>query len=284
MTKNILFKEARISEILAVYRQEMDRIRAAYLMLEESWGNLQIVAGKDTYRDRLSPVNEAENVGDKTLAAVEFEAAELRIRKTIWRIIFDKINPWPFLSKERSEALKDWLDSDKIAPLEEEIILAQIESLSQNRKHIMYERALEIYEFITPPAGWSDHVTNAVNRRSYTIGKKVIIPNVVRHSYQSSGVMEIAYHRQEKLGRMDSLFFILDGKHFPDDYWHGPLIMGIKTHKSGEVFETDYFRCRGYTGAGTLHVWFQRPDLVAKLESIVSEGNRLAQNRQGMYK
>jgi len=263
-----------LANVLEVYRQEMDTIRRGYDLLELAWNRLQAAAGKDTYGSRLCPVPGSPYIRDG-LAVDQTHDAELRIRQALWKLVIDKINPWPYLTERRERELNEWLQNEHtLPPFNEEEILKIFAAWASNRHEFIQQLAVEVHQTLVPR--WDNHrKTNIRNRKGYRIGKKVIVTNVISHKF--GGGCEVGYYAGRTVDNIDSLFHLLDGTTMPLTYHHGPLVTAIEGIEPGEKGETDYFIFKAYPGAGTLHLTFKRQDLVEQLEQLAAE-KVLAQN------
>lgn len=109
--------------------------------------------------------------------------------------------------------------------------------------------------------------THETNRRdAFSIPRKIVAPGWFAPSW-SSGV-QIGYYRQEEINDLDRVFKTLDGQQHHPRELETALRDAIKD--SGDVYENDYFRIRGFKN-GNAHIEFKRADLLEKANKIIAD-------------
>jgi hypothetical protein len=106
-----------------------------------------------------------------------------------------------------------------------------------------------------------EHKTNG----AFGIGPKIILTSAVStYGWNSYG------YTREMVRDMDRMFHVLDGKKPPDN---GDLAdaIGDAIRKKEKLLTTEYFECKLFMGNGNLHMKFTRPDLVTKVNRILSK-------------
>lgn len=105
------------------------------------------------------------------------------------------------------------------------------------------------------------HKTNG----AFGIGPKIILTSAVStYGWNSYG------YTREMVRDMDRMFHVLDGKKPPDS---GDLADAISDtiRKKEKLLNTEYFECKLFMGNGNLHMKFKRPDLVTKVNRILTK-------------
>lgn len=105
------------------------------------------------------------------------------------------------------------------------------------------------------------HKTNG----AFGIGPRIILTGAVStYGWNCYG------YTREMVRDMDRLFHVLDGKKPPDNGDVADLISDT-LRKKGKLLNTEYFECKLFLGNGNLHMKFTRPDLVTKVNRILTK-------------
>lgn len=98
----------------------------------------------------------------------------------------------------------------------------------------------------------------------------MIINNLV--AYNRWGYSLSGGWRRDQLADLERMLHLLDGKPIPDN--RGDVTTRLMDHvslqKASHIYEDDYFSIR-YFQKGTGHITFKRPDLVDKMNDIVTK-------------
>ena len=74
---------------------------------------------------------------------------------------------------------------------------------------------------------------------------------------------------ERRLADFDKVFAMLDGKREPAYGLVRLFRERFDDLRSGQRLASDYFECRYYPGAGTIHFYTRRPDLIDRLNRVV---------------
>ncbi|MEQ8234288.1 MAG: DUF4942 domain-containing protein [Gammaproteobacteria bacterium] len=109
--------------------------------------------------------------------------------------------------------------------------------------------------------------THETNRRdAFSIPRKIVAPGWFCPAW--NGGVQIGYYRQEEINDLDRVFKTLDGKQHHPRELETALRDAVKD--SGDVYEDDYFRIRGFKN-GNAHIEFKRADLLEKANRIIAD-------------
>lgn len=102
----------------------------------------------------------------------------------------------------------------------------------------------------------------------FKIGARLIIESAL----SDGGSYWSRYERRDALHDVERVFLEMDGK--PPVNWDGGIAGRITSERRGRatpfVIEGDYFRVRVF-GNGNLHLWFERKDLLLKVNRLLAE-------------
>lgn len=180
------------------------------------------------------------------------------------------------LSVARYDAMCSELDNDKVTlpPITDESVRSFVDRFAAEMPVMIGEAVREVFDWLRPrsTAKVSRLKTNQKNAR-LELGPKVVIgsclnwssPNGkpgygIRHSYRQNFVA------------MENVFRNLDGAGSFTRNWQSDVEMAIEASGIEGRGETPYFRFACF-GNMNLHLWFLRPDLVAKINQIAGGKN-----------
>jgi len=261
-------KRTTINQMSNQFRAAIDRIRRGYQLLEEAEGMLK-EAYRDSYRFDVNPERYADlprGGSNRT------ERIILKLKSEAWRSIIEKMNIEKYMSRQRMEALRKQLEDPRMLPdISEDNIWGLFEASIGNLDQYKEEAIREVFDMLRPPG--SPLKTNT----EYEIGGKVILRAFYPMRW-GDDQPHISYDRKQSFRNLDNIMHLLDGKGAVDSY-HGPLLDAIHAcSEFGEIFETEYFRCKAFKN-GRIHIWFKRIDLVKELNAIAG-GKRLRDQRR----
>lgn len=113
------------------------------------------------------------------------------------------------------------------------------------------------------------------NDRHRTLGMKIkrtrfILPGHGTESYQNS----LNWDSTKLLSDFDKVFALLDGKREPEISLVSMFDKNFHALRTGKRVYGTYFSCRYFPGAGTIHFFPTRPDLIDRLNRVVGRRNR----------
>lgn len=247
--------------MITAYKQETERIQAAYAMLDTAKANLESVFG-DHY-----------STFDPTIGTyhhrVEVTDVLKRIKGEVWKALIDKLGIKKFMGLKRAEELSRNLhDPDKLPEIELETVYSMMTTLAQNAGDFTREAIREVFDDLRPYVdGYSmnQYKTNQKNAREH-IGPKIILTGMVENNYH--GGFRVSYRREDRLIAMDKVFHTLDGHGGPmNDSYRSPLIDAINTSGNEGKGATPYFKFKCYHN-GNLHIEFIRRDILQRFNAV----------------
>ena len=153
-----------------------------------------------------------------------------------------------------AQARKQWdnnLEGDDIPEISEANILSTFEQLHHSKADVFERGIINVFKGLS----W-DYKTNSPCQ----FGKKIIVNGLVDHN------------RWEQLADLERMLFLLDGKPIPDNRGDisNRLMEHIRDNPAKDVYEDEFFSIR-YFQKGTAHLTFKRPELVEKMNDIISK-------------
>lgn len=141
----------------------------------------------------------------------------------------------------------------------------------QNQGNIQTEMACSVFDEIT-----KYHTDNAVfykgwksNDKHRTAGIQIKTTRFVLPHHNSSSYSGLDWNSRQLLADFDKVFAMLDGKVSCGYGLNTAFTRDIKELRSGERIKTEYFDVRHYPGAGTIHFFPTRKDLIDRLNRLV---------------
>lgn len=255
------------SEMVRSYQQAKEMIEKAYTDLGKAEAILHQSFG-GAYFDVL-PAHSYNSIKD-------LPEVMAKIRQKAWRCIIDRIEIRKTLSVKRAEEMDKKLEDLKAIPeITEPAVFDMVQTLVRQSGDFAREAVMEVFEYLRPAAhknSWSrNYKTNQKNGK-YSIGKKVILSDIVEFGVGCRLRVSYSSICQNNLCAIDKVFYLLDGAGTPPGY-RGELIDAINTAPDG-VGETKYFRFRACQN-GNLHLEFKRLDLVNHLNAIAGNPTQL---------
>jgi hypothetical protein len=245
-----LFIQQTIPQMVETYQVEIEKIRRAYAMLDESQKVLRDSLGEyvRTMTHYHDPSSEFENV-----------KKEIFIRA--WKRFVERSEIRKVLSMAESKRLDEQLENGKDLPeITVENVFDTLKYLTGRGDEFAKEAIVEVFNILRPQPSYSKpYKTNKVAK----IGKKVILTWQIQLGY-GKNPFQVRYGSEDKLIAIDRVFHLLDGAGIPKGY-KSPLVDTINTSQ-GEG-ETPYFKFSCYQN-GNLHLTFKRLDLVNEINRI----------------
>jgi hypothetical protein len=195
-----------------------------------------------------------------------FTTIQTQLKKNFWSTIADKTEIRKILSIKRQQELSHSIydEASKLPEPTDESLWEFLQSNMGKAKDFVQEAVIEVFNFLRPRKGfnYNKFKTNQVE----TIGDVVKIDNVV-----STGLFQsLSYHYKRDIQAIDSLFHMLDNKSVSES----PNDLCTKIEQSirdgSMVAETEYFRVKSFK-KGSIHIYFKRLDLVAKINQIAGK-------------
>ncbi|AJJ61191.1 DUF4942 domain-containing protein [Yersinia pseudotuberculosis] len=181
--------------------------------------------------------------------------------RSIWRDLMKKSG---MISLMDAQARKQWdnnLEGDDIPEISEANILSTFEQLHHSKADVFERGIINVFKGLS----W-DYKTNSPCQ----FGKKIIVNGLVDHNRW--GFKLNWGWRREQLADLERMLFLLDGKPIPDNRGDisNRLMEHIRDNPAKDVYEDEFFSIR-YFQKGTAHLTFKRPELVEKMNDIISK-------------
>ena len=183
------------------------------------------------------------------------ESVTKNLDKSLWEILIGRSGLMTFMDAEARTAFLASIHNDA-PPMSRANVQATIESLHANRGEMFERGVINLFRKVS----WQ-YKTN----RGACFGKRLILG-----SFMSSRLHGWLGHHGEAMTDLERAFFILDGKPEPD---HRHNIRGLINDACREKSNTlvhEYFKLKWFK-KGSAHLEFTRPDLVDKLNAILTK-------------
>lgn len=256
-----------IIEIVKVYTEQTERVRAAYAALEDAAHVLTVTIGKETTYSGIDTLPSRSSGYDYVVKEVL-----TNIKYQTWARLIDRLGIKKLLSVKRNKELHQKLsDKEHLPEITVESIYSMFEVLMENANDFVKEAILEVYEYlhVSPDYGTGGQYKTNQRNAFEDIGKKVIICGAVEPWY---GSWHVRQWTDDRLRALDKVFHALDGKPFLDQGYNCPLLDAVRSCKGGG--ETEYFSFKCYQN-GNLHLEFKRGDLLKEFNKQANDGTRL---------
>jgi len=268
-----LAKRATITELVRAFEKAEAETRAAFAMLVQAEVDVNAVYAPGSMNRAIRIDATSHGYHDDF---TKVDQTLLRMRRAAWKQIVERLELHRMLSIARFEAMSAELDDQKAMspPVTEENVRAFVSRFAADLPTMFNEAVREVFDWLRPRtfAPGSKLRTNQKNAR-FELGPKVVIgsclnwssPNGkpgygIRHSYRQNFVA------------MENVFRNLDGAGSFTRNWQSDVEMAIEASGIEGRGETPYFRFACF-GNMNLHLWFLRPDLVAKINQIAGGKN-----------
>jgi hypothetical protein len=271
-----LVKRTELSELLAIYRAQITKIRESFATVhaaEHILSEAFYPSGKgqlDKYRTRIAV--RSSRWSRDSVSWDDVEGALDMLKRDCWRAVVDRLEIWRMLSEKRAKELSDRLEKGELPELTEDSVADFFAFYAENVSAMMKECVTEVFDWLRP-RGWTDVAklkTNAKNAR-VELGRKIIISGAVEEEWGGKG-FRIRYDRSANWMSVEKVFWMLDGKGDLSRSATPEIVAAVKAAGPAGIGETDLFRFKAYKN-GNLHVEFKRLDLLARLNQVAGGAN-----------
>ena len=175
------------------------------------------------------------------------------IDRSIWRDLMLKSGMLALMDAQARDQWHKNLEDGELPAISEANILSTFKQLHLNKR--------EVFKGLS----W-DYKTNS----PCSFGKKIIINNLVTHNRW--GFSLNWGWRRDQLADLERMLFLLDGKPIPDNRGDisTRLMEHIRDNPAKEAYEDEFFSIR-YFQKGTAHLTFKRPELIEKMNDIITK-------------
>lgn len=212
----------------------------------------------------INPVETVKNLAN----TIHEEYTELKNRA--WTSILRSTEVTSRLSSEAQKRLTKEFEVIKCLEFDVPNIYGFLAGLAEKQGDIQLNMACDVFDIIT-----RYHSDNTVfymgwksNDKHRTCGMSIkktrfILPN------NSSYVQSLEWNALQRLGDIDKVFAMLDGKAQPEVSLVYAFEKHMKELRNGERISTSYFDVRYYPGIGTIHFFAKEKKLLDRLNRLV---------------
>ncbi|WP_409075355.1 DUF4942 domain-containing protein [Pantoea sp. C3] len=183
------------------------------------------------------------------------------IDRSLWRGLMLKSGMLSLMDAQAREQWQQNLEEGDLPAINEANILSTFQQLHQSKAEVFERGIINVFKGLS----W-DYKTNS----PCFFGKKIIINNLVTHNRW--GYSLTWGFRRDQLTDLERMLFLLDGKAISDN--RGDISIRLMDHirdnPGKDVYDDAYFTIR-YFQKGTAHLTFKRPELVEKMNDIISK-------------
>lgn len=193
---------------------------------------------------------------ERHIGPEHLDALVRKIDSGAWNHLFNESGMQTFMNADARNKFRSQIYGEDCPALTLSNIASTFGALHESRGELLEQGVLAVFRSLS-----YDYRSNSPMRFS----KKVI----VRHAIdgQGSRYASVSCSARDKLDDLVRCFCVLDGQPEPDhrDAWREGLRgRDLKA-------ENAYVAVRGYGHAGTVHVTFKRPDLVDRMNAILTK-------------
>lgn len=254
-----LIPSVEIDRIIAIRAEGLKKYAEGLAMLHDAKALFLSVSGDHS----------TVNFGQCIFDAVRWESNPKRddkvIKKAIdidiWRYLMNATGMITLMSSKQQDAWEKQLHSDDMPEITLETVIATFTQLNACKSDTFEQGIIDVFRALS----W-DYKTNNPCR----LGKKIIVSQLLEK--WGSGRVSATASSVAKLDDLAKPFYVLDGKTVPDYRVADGAKFSLFYDKhgfSGEAYEGEYFFVK-YHKNGNGHIIFKRPELVDKINNIVS--------------
>lgn len=236
---------------LSAFKQGMELIRQAQTMMKE-------VTKHHMYG--------FTDIAQHGIASQSDESCLMRMTRLldsgIWSRLMNETGMLTMMSHTQISEWQDSLNTEKMPEATLDNILASFKLLHQNKGQIFEQGIVDLFKKLS----W-DYKTNCPCK----LGNKIIVNYMVGNSY-SNACYRPTDEGRNKLNDLEKMMCLLDGKNVPDHRIAAGAAFYDFTSANqwnGEKYEHEYFSVKYYKKRSG-HIIFKRPDLVEKLNDIIT--------------
>lgn len=196
---------------------------------------------------------------EKTETAMK--AIARNIDRGIWRDLMHRSGMQCLMDALARDEWYNSLEKEDIPAISEANIISTFEQLHQNKGEVFERGVINVFKSLS----W-DFKTNTPCK----FGRKIIVAGLVKYDRWGFG-LNWGWQR-DRLSDLERMLMLLDGKPIPDNRTDVTRRLGdhindnrYSTHYEDEIFVIKYFQ------KGTAHITFKRPELVDKLNEIITK-------------
>lgn len=268
-----LARRATIVELVRAFEKAEAATRFAFALLVQTEAEVNAVFAPGS-TTRAIRIDSTHNGWHDDFTKVD--ETLLRMRCAAWSQIVDKLELRRMLSVARFDAMTAELDDKKTMPpaITEENVRAFVDRFAAELPVMIAEAAREVFDWLRPrdATPGAKLKTNRQHAR-FELGPKVVVPNCLRWtSPNGTAHYGITYNYRQNFVALENVFRNLDGGGSFTRNWQSDIEAAIEASGHEGRGATSYFRFACF-GNMNLHLWFLRPDLLAKLNRMAGGKN-----------
>lgn len=188
------------------------------------------------------------------------KAITRHLDRSIWQDLMKKSGMLSLMDAAAREQWYNSLEKDDIPAVSEANILSTFEQLHQSKGEVFEHGVINVFKGLS----WDFKSNNPCK-----FGKKIIVNGLVKHDRWGFG-LNWGWQR-DRLADLERMLMLLDGKPVPDNRADVTRHLGDHIHENrhSNSYEDEMFTIK-YFQKGTAHITFKRPELVDKLNDIIS--------------
>ena len=263
MNTTAVIEHQKVGTIISNVDQARQEVAEAFRLLVSAKERLGLVLGDKDYNGYAHLWN--REISDYNLPQTA-QACDTAIAQNTWRYLLRQTGMYGYMTEKRKDELEKQILANELPALSVANVLSTLEGLTSQLGPLLLESVKEVFDWLRPQR--SKYKTN----KKFGIGEKVIIGWLIQGD--RTGYQWFNYGQEQKLRALGNVFSLLDGKgipQYPDDLCT-QFRIGFDKKIYGEWFDLPYMSAKIY-GNGNTHFRFTRPDLVARLNQLGSDGS-----------
>lgn len=262
-----LTRKATIREMVNAFEATAAVVRRCFAELREAEASVNRAFCNSETFDAIRIDATAERGRYQSRSVYDDETAIKTMERHAWRQLSERLEMRRILSVAKAKELDKQLDDEELPPITEANVEAFVQKYMRDLPSLLSDSIREVFEFLRPHAGYagSQYKTNP----RFELGEKVILTNWAERWH--NGKFHMNYYYMHHANALERVFQALDGQGEILKGYDSCLAAAMDASSDGEG-ETAYFRfkaCKNHN----LHLWFKRPDLVAKLNAVAGGKN-----------
>lgn len=257
MRDNFPIRKDSIEELVGHRNRAIELARQAHLMLQEA----SHASAKACPFIAYGAIGRGIGVGHRTSDYCEtadyVDAVRKHIDRYAWESLLNHSGLRNLMDATAHEEFRKQLEKNPPEFSTGNIVETFI-SMANDAPAMLERSVLRVFDKVTHR---KTHKTNS----SFGIGDKIILTGAIGYY----GWNSYGYTRQ-MVGDMDRLFHVLDGKKPPEAENFADAV-GHAAHTKSKSASSEYLDAKLFFGNGNLHIKFLRPDLVTKVNRILTK-------------
>ena len=182
------------------------------------------------------------------------EAVTKRFDRDAWLYLMEATGLRALMDHEAVESFRKALETDPPA-LDGDAVGATFKQFYEDREKTFRRGIVNVFKGLVRPKYRSHD--------SFKIGRRVIL---------TGALSEVSRYvkRRSELADIERIFYVVDHQPLPDPQYDAAARIHMAQSKHETRCQTDYFELRWFDN-GNVHVWFTRPDLVDRVNTLIAD-------------